>query len=97
MRYGHLNEIPLASRIKDIKNRKNLTNQELADLSGVTLSNISKLLAGYTKYPAVDTVAKVASALDVSIDYLVYGEEVFCNMEIPLNGYRVIITKDKEK
>ena len=92
-----MNEIPLASRIKDIKNRKNLTNQELADLSGVTLSNISKLLAGYTKYPTVDTVAKVASALDVSIDYLVYGEEVFYNMEIPLNGYRVIITKDKEK
>ena len=69
------NETNLAKRIKELKEQNQMTNQELADRSGLPLSNVSKLLSGVTQYPTIDTVAKLATALNISIDYLVYGNE----------------------
>ena len=68
-----MNETSLAKRIKLIKNQNNLTNEDLARLSGLPISNISKLLSGSVKSPTIDTVKKIADALNISIDYLVYG------------------------
>ncbi len=41
----------LADYLKLLKNKKNLTNQELADLSGVPVGTINRIMAGQTDNP----------------------------------------------
>ena len=74
-----MKETELAKRIKEIKEQNGLTNQELAERANLPVSNVSKLLAGITRYPTIDTVAKIATALNISIDYLVFGNDTPSN------------------
>ena len=52
--------------IETLKNRKKelgLTNKQLADISGVSLGTINKIFSGATRYPQLDTVEALTSAL----------------------------------
>ena len=40
-----------------------LTNKQLADISGVSLGTINKIFSGATRYPQLDTVEALTSAL----------------------------------
>ncbi|MGE9298291.1 helix-turn-helix domain-containing protein [Parabacteroides distasonis] len=52
------------NRIKEILKEKGLTQQELADMLGVTRISIVKTLAGN---PSQETLEKIATALNVPI------------------------------
>ena len=60
----------LADYLKLLKNKKNLTNQELADLSGVPVGTINRIMAGQTDNPNFQTVCDIVIALDGSLDEL---------------------------
>ena len=60
----------LADYLKLLKNKKNLTNQELADLSGVPVGTINRIMAGQTDNPNFQTVCDIVFALDGSFDEL---------------------------
>lgn len=57
-------------KIKDAKQAKKLTNQELADLSGVSPSAVNKLLAGVQADPRLYNAAAMCQVLDLSLDEL---------------------------
>ena len=59
--------------IKDIKKNRNLTNEQLATLSNISIGTLNKLLAGDTKDPKLSTLIPLAKALDCSMDELVFG------------------------
>ncbi len=65
----------LVERIKEIKKQKSITNEELAKMTGISLSTLSKLLSGYRGDFKFGTIKVIAEALDTSLDYLAYGEE----------------------
>jgi len=48
----------------------NLTQQALARKAGVSDSEVSRLLHGQSKRPGLQNVARLAKALEVSLDYL---------------------------
>lgn len=56
-------------RLKTLRLKKNLTQQQLAELLGVTKSVISAYENG-TRYPAYDVLVKIARIFKVSTDYL---------------------------
>ena len=85
-----MKETNLARRMKELKEQNHLTNQELADRAGLPVSNVSKLLAGITQYPTIDTVAKIANALNISIDYLVNGNDTPLNRTRSRDEYQLI-------
>ena len=60
----------LADYLKVLKNKKNLTNQELSDLSGVPIGTINRIMAGQTDNPSFQTVCDIVIALDGSLDEL---------------------------
>ena len=62
-------------RVKEIKKRKNITTDALAQLTGIAKGTLNKLLTGQTKNPSLDTVEKIASALGTSVSYIAYGAE----------------------
>ena len=52
--------------IEELRRRKkelNLTNQEIADLSGLPLSTVQKILAGVTRSPRYDSIAALEKVL----------------------------------
>ena len=51
-----------------LKTARNLTNQQIADLSGVPLSTVTRILSGQTENPNIQTIADIVGALDGSMD-----------------------------
>ena len=56
--------------IKKIKKQKNLTNESLSELSGISLGTLNKLLSGATEDPKLSTLLALKKALGVSMDEL---------------------------
>ena len=50
------------------KNKKNFTNLEISKLTNIPISNIDKIFSGLNQNPTLNTIQKIASVLDCSID-----------------------------
>lgn len=61
-------------RVKKIKKEKKLTNDQLSELSGIPFGTLNKILGTETKETNISTVIKLASALDISAEELIFGE-----------------------
>lgn len=57
----------IGSRIKEIREEKKLGINELARLSGVNASYLSALERNVKTNPSVNTLEKLAKAMDISI------------------------------
>ncbi|MBQ7173231.1 MAG: helix-turn-helix domain-containing protein [Clostridia bacterium] len=60
-------------RIKQLKSQKKMTNELLAERSGIPLGTLSKVLAGMSDSPKLSTVVAICNALDCSLEYIVSG------------------------
>ena len=60
----------LSAQLKELKDKRKLTNQQLADLSGVPLGTINRILSGQTDNPSFQTVCDIVMAMDGSLDEL---------------------------
>ena len=61
--------------IKDTKKQKNLSNDDLVALSGVPRGTLNKILGSETKDPQISNIIKISKALNVSADYLIFGQD----------------------
>lgn len=62
-------------RFKEILEEKNIKQKEIADRVGVSEVTISRYLTG-ERIPRMDVVLKLASYLNVSIDYLLGNSDI---------------------
>ena len=60
-------------RIKLLKNEQKLTNEQLAERSGIPLGTLSKILAGMSDSPKLSNLVALCSALGCSVEYVVSG------------------------
>lgn len=60
-------------RIKLLKAEKKITNEQLAERSGIPLGTLSKILAGMSDSPKLANVVAICGALDCSVEYIVTG------------------------
>lgn len=67
---------PILARLKQAKAASGFTNSELSARSGVSLGTVNKILSGDTLEPKLPALMAIASALDVSVDWLIYGAGV---------------------
>lgn len=66
-----------ANKLRDLREAKNLTQEELANMCEVSLKTISRYESGQSKPRYRKTYDALAKALDTSHDYLVTDEEDF--------------------
>ena len=85
-----MNETDLAKKIKELKNSNGLTNNDLAERSDLPVSIVSKFLSGATSHPTIDTIQKLAAALNVSIDYLVFDESAPGNKTVNSSEFSLL-------
>ncbi|MCL2364395.1 MAG: helix-turn-helix domain-containing protein [Defluviitaleaceae bacterium] len=62
-------DIKIGTRIKELRKRKNITQEQLAEALGVTNQAISKWESG-NGYPDIAYIVPIAKYFDVSADYL---------------------------
>ena len=67
---------PILSRMKAAKKEAGLTSDELSARSGVPIGTLRKILAGATTEPKLPAMIAIATALGVSVDWLLYGTPV---------------------
>ena len=60
----------ISSRLKAVKEKRNMSNQQLSELSGVPLGTINRIMSGETDNPTWKNVVDIANALGVSLDTL---------------------------
>ena len=61
----------ISTQLKELKDKRKLTNQQLAELSGVPVGTINRILSGQTDNPSFQTVCDIDMAMDGSLDELV--------------------------
>lgn len=61
----------LANNIMRLRKQKGLSQEKLARLSDVANNTIIKMESGENDNPTLETLRKVAKALDVSVDNLI--------------------------
>lgn len=62
-------------RIKIKKKEAGLTNKQLSELADVPYGTLNKILGSETKEPSINAIIKIAIALGVSTEYIIYGEK----------------------
>ena len=60
-------------RIKTLKAQKKITNEQLAERTGIPLGTLSKILAGMSDSPKLANVISICRELDCSLEYIVSG------------------------
>ena len=60
----------LSTRLKELKDQRKLTNQQLSELSGVPVGTINRIMAGQTDNPSFQTVCDMVMAMGGSLDEL---------------------------
>lgn len=58
----------LSDSIKAAKKEQNVTNEQLAEVAGVSVSAVSKFLAGVVSTPSVYMVGSICALLSISLD-----------------------------
>lgn len=96
-------ELNYIDRIKKIKSERKITNDRLSEMTGIPLGTLSKILAGMSDSPKLSNIMAICTALDSSLDYIVYGIEKNTNnftldsTEMKLIGkYRRLDTHGRE-
>lgn len=77
--------IPFSDRLRSAREDRKLKQQELAEKAGLPATTISHFESGSRK-PSFDNLKRLATALDVSTDYLLGLAE---NAEAPAHAYRI--------
>lgn len=67
--------LKMAKRLKDLRERKKITQERLAELSGIDYKHIQLLESKKAPAAKLDTLEKLAKALNISISRLVCFEE----------------------
>ena len=61
----------ITKNLRKLRETKGLTQEKLARLADVSNNTIIKIEAGKNQNPTLDTLKKVAKALEVSVDELI--------------------------
>lgn len=67
-------DMPLSKNLKRIRTHKGLTQGQLADLSGVSMQQISKMERGESENPELGTIKRLCVSLGTSADDLIFEE-----------------------
>ena len=70
----NLYDMSFGKRIKEIRTRQKVSQEELATKIGIHANHLSRYERDVT-LPSIEVVKKIAQALEVSIDLLVFGKQ----------------------
>jgi len=70
-KFGNMSNINLGKRIKELRTKLKISQDQLAKKANIPFSTLVKIEAGYTPNPSMETLIKIADAFEITIDELV--------------------------
>lgn len=61
----------ITEKLTELKEKSALTNQQIADLSGVPLSTVTRIFSGQTDNPSFQTISDIVNVMGGSLDEIV--------------------------
>ena len=65
-------------RIKKLRKQRGFTQEQLSERLNSSVSNMSKIEIGYSGL-SIDLLIELASFFDVSVDYILFGKELYAD------------------
>ena len=65
-----MSSINLSKRIKELRNKSKISQDQLSKKANIPFSTLVKIEAGYTPNPSMETLIKIADAFGVGLDEL---------------------------
>lgn len=87
----------LSENLKTIRKKQKISQKTLAKNSGVSYSMVSKLESGEQKNPSLDTLEKIATALNVTVSQLTEDASIFDQFDIVMGNTLKEIEKELEE
>lgn len=86
----NLDYIALGQRIRQARKDKNITQEKLAEICGLSTAHIGHIERG-SRIPSLDTLFRISSELEVSVDWLLFdsaenSNNVFAAVSKKLDG-----------
>lgn len=63
----------IGNNLRKLRKKKRFSQEKLARLADISLNTLTKIESGFAKKPTIQTVVKLAKALEVNIEELVKG------------------------
>lgn len=90
----------LGLRIRELRNERHMSQEELAFKAGISAAHLGQIERAL-KNPTVDTVAKIAGAMGVSITALFSAEKAVAEQSSPviskINAHLMDMTEDQQR
>ena len=83
-RQSMYNPIEVGERIRELRKKRNLTQEELAEQLNITSVSMCRIEKG-SKGASIDLLVEISTYFKTSMDYLFFGKE-FSELEILLAG-----------
>ena len=64
----------IANRIKERRRALKYTQEQFAEIIGISVSSYTRIENAFQK-PALDTLIKISQNLNISLDYIVFGDK----------------------
>ena len=81
-------------KINDYKKIRNLTNKDISDITGISISSLDKITSGNNTNPKLETVKLICGALDCKLSDLLddenYNNEFTPQEQIHIKKYRAL-------
>lgn len=61
----------IGKNIRNWRKKRRLSQEKLARLADISLNTLTKIESGFAKKPTIQTVVKLAKALNISLDELI--------------------------
>ncbi len=66
----------IGNNLRRLRKKKGLSQEKLARLADISLNALTKIESGFAQKPTIQTVVKLAKALEFSIEKLVKGWDI---------------------
>lgn len=66
----------LHERIQKVLELRGMSQADVCRITGLSSAKVSQVVSGSTKDPRISTIIPIAQALNVSLDYLVFGQSL---------------------
>jgi transcriptional regulator with XRE-family HTH domain len=88
----------IAKRLSDIRKKKGLTQQALADAIGLHVTQVKRYESGNSK-PSLEAIKKISKTLRVTTDFLVFEEDELApdaNLALQFQAITAMPSKEKQ-
>lgn len=83
-RHSMYNPIEVGERIRELRRKRNLTQEELAEQLNISPVSMCRIEKG-SKGASIDLLVEITNYFKTSMDYLIFGKEL-SELEILLDG-----------